>query len=933
MLAGPRSEALGGIFSVSELSTDGLGGNPAVMAENGSAHILSAHATRFWLGLPGDALFSSRLGWTSPRYKPGVFGVEFKQFGLGVHSSFGIGAGYARSFDFGSSNAIAVGLYGRWVRNQYDLSQAYRFEDDPLFNEFGNSADGFGLDAGVKYRYRNFSAGICGRNLLEPNISLSGESGEGYVEPMRVALGLAYSPIKWFTPSIEGSWDKIEGLQGAVGAEFRLFDGLLGLRTGYREGNLTFGLGINGSVSIPLTFDYAMSYPDGALSKAAVTTHSLGVTAIIPKKKAEEPKRPETWIDLATTKSSHQPDTLIFPLEKESSFSAELRNLGNLTADSFYVSAFRIEKDTFRIGAPVFVESLVPGKRIPIEWKFTPLEGGMGEILIIADNDSNGQSKIHESNKDNNRLTLQYFTSGDVVAKVEIEYAKLRINELTYIREEEPLVPVIFFEAGATSISTRFEPVLKIIAQRMIENPDIVLGLYGFADPDSDPEDWLRTGLHIERAKSISNKLVALGVPETSIKIIDSGYSPSGARAGSGAAYESAQDRLWVQQENRRVEMRAWVRDYEGPMTTIRFDKKSLEIAKSTLDSLSMFACEANIFLEENPDITLVLEGYTSDSHDFAEVYSVMDELRDYILGEITCPIDQDRFPIIVDRGDKDETELKLFVTGEGLIYRPIENALAAKDYEIPPEMEENLVRIDISSGWVKEHRVVVVGSDGGHITTLAEDYGVPPEVLFWDWKDKNGNLVDPRKSYHIELTTIDAGEGLSRFVSDEMEIVVTGVERRKESSIIVQFAFDEITSTSRYLESRIESMARRVKESALDPTKELVVRIVGHTDPIGTDRRNLVLSQERASKEEGNFRRYLRYIAGARNDVELEKWLRENNVTLIKQGVADDNPYEIERYRDGKFEKVLLGNNTFPEGRSVNRRVVVQFEEKSTNK
>ncbi len=881
------------------------------------------------MGLPGDALYSSRLGYTTPRYKAGVFGLEFRQFGLGLQSSFGLGLGYAYPIIFGNHNSLSLGLFGRWIRNQYDLSQSYRFEDDPLFNEFGEASDGFGLDIGAKYEYRKLAFGLSAANLLKPNISLSREGGEGHVEPMRISLGTAYSPWDWFTPAIQGSWDETEGLQGAVGAEFRFFDGLFGLRTGYREGNFTFGLGINGSISVPVSFDYALSYPDGALSNAGVTTHSIGITANIPRKETEP--EPVPWIDLVVKKLKGQRDTLVFPLDEVSFFQTEIMNIGTAGAGSFYVSAYRTRPETTLISAPILIDSLPSGGSTTVNWSMTPSQGGVSNLIIIAEIDSSGGGNIAELHEDNNRLVLPYYIAGDIEAEISVEYSNLQINELTYIQEEEPLVPIIFFEEGSAELSPRFYPVLQVIADRMKRNPDIVLGLYGFVDIESDPEDWRESELHLKRAGEIADRLRELGVSEESIKIIEDNYDPTSVRAGTGSEYESVQDKLWVQQENRRVEMTSWVRDYRGPIITIDFERRDLEVNASTLDSLSMFACEANIFLEENPDITMVLEGYTSSEHDFGEVYDLLSELRTYILEEITCPIDETRFPVIVDRGEKEQTDVKLFVTGESLIYRPVENALAAKDYEIPEDMKENKVQISIASGWVNEYKVVIVDSDGKRINVLAEDEGVPPEVLYWDWKDDDGNLVDPRKSYHVDLMTVDAAEGISRFSSDEMKIVVTDLEKRKESAIIVQFAFDEVTSTSRYLESRLESMARKVKEAAVNPNSELIIRIIGHTDPIGTDRRNTVLSQERAAKEERNFRRYLRYIIGADNDVALDRWLSAHNATLIKQGVADDDPYEVERYRKGEFEKVLLGNNAFPEGRSINRRVVIQFEERIT--
>jgi len=935
LMAGPRYDAQGGVYTVSNLPCDGPGGNPAAIAGLRNEHIIAAHATRYWLGLPGDVLYSSRLAYTMPTYKWGALGMEFRQFGLGLQSSFAFGLGYAYPIRIDSRSNLSIGFFGRWIRNQYDLADSYRFEDDPLFNQYGDAADGIGLDVGTKYDIgSSFSVGLTAENLVKPNLSLSGESEDGNAEPMEISLGLAYAPVEWFIPAIQGSWDEYEGIQGAIGAEFLFFDGLIGLRMGYREGGITCGLGVNGMSALPLTFDYALDYPDGALSKAGATTHSVGITASIKRsEKKPEPERLK-WTDLIALRLPDEEDTLIIGLDEESSFKATILNTGTMTAKDFFVSAYGLTPERTPIGKPVFVDSLAPGEKIPVSWPIVPTKGGSFNMEILADSDTANFADttgiIEELNEANNRVTIPYYVAGEIIASIDIEHKDLEINELTYIAEEEPLVPVIFFSEDATEVTDRFKPTLQTLATRLADNPDIVMGLYGFVDIESDPESWADDELHVQRARAVKQKLIELGAPDTSIIIISDGYTITGSRSGTGANFESAQDRLWVQEENRRVEMHSWVRDYLEPIISVDFAGGDLEISATTRDSLSMFACEANIFLEANPDVALVLEGSTSDEHDFSEVYNFLDELRTYILEEITCPIDDTRFPIIVDRGDSMETTAKLLVSGEAVIFRPRENALAAKDYEIPDNMEENKVAISIISGRVEEYEVLIVDSNGKRVNTLSEGAGIPPKLLYWDWKDLNGNLVDPHMTYHVDLVTVDPAEGVSRFSSEEMEIIVTGIEKREESAIIVQFAFDEVTSTSKYLESRLEAMAWQVKEIAEKPGNTLTVKIIGHTDPIGTDRRNLILSQERAAKEENNFRRYLRYVVEVDSDAELDRWLAEHNATLIRQGAADNEAYEIERYRDGEFEKVLLGNNAFPEGRSVNRRVIIQFEETS---
>ncbi|HDG68601.1 MAG TPA: OmpA family protein, partial [candidate division Zixibacteria bacterium] len=134
--------------------------------------------------------------------------------------------------------------------------------------------------------------------------------------------------------------------------------------------------------------------------------------------------------------------------------------------------------------------------------------------------------------------------------------------------------------------------------------------------------------------------------------------------------------------------------------------------------------------------------------------------------------------------------------------------------------------------------------------------------------------------------------------------------------------------STSKYLESRLEEFAREIIDKTQIPDNVVKVQLTGHTDIIGTQTYNLKLSQLRAEKELRYLRDLMKFLLNLDTDFELDQWMKENNLTLTAVGKGESEPYYIERYRNGKFEKVLVGDNSLPEGRSVNRRVVIDVSE-----
>jgi hypothetical protein len=251
---------------------------------------------------------------------------------------------------------------------------------------------------------------------------------------------------------------------------------------------------------------------------------------------------------------------------------------------------------------------------------------------------------------------------------------------------------------------------------------------------------------------------------------------------------------------------------------------------------------------------------------------------------------------------------------------------MAAKGYELNNE-QVNFVKItsDVEAG-VDTYTVSIIDKDGNPFRVLATGHGEIPSGVPWDWKDANGNLIDPTGEYYCKLDIRDRLGQTFVTQSDPIKVEVTKRLQQMETLVIVEFAFDEKISESAFLESRVEYVARRFIEKALEPKKSLSAIVSGHTDVIGMDFRNRELSIERAKKEEENLRRYLIYLLGLGNDTELNGWLRAHNTTLEYKGYADAVPYIITKWKDDKLVEENIGDNKNPEGRTINRRVVIDF-------
>jgi outer membrane protein OmpA-like peptidoglycan-associated protein len=148
-------------------------------------------------------------------------------------------------------------------------------------------------------------------------------------------------------------------------------------------------------------------------------------------------------------------------------------------------------------------------------------------------------------------------------------------------------------------------------------------------------------------------------------------------------------------------------------------------------------------------------------------------------------------------------------------------------------------------------------------------------------------------------------------------------------SSIIIQFVFDEISSTSRFLESRIDLFAQWILKISSNPEIESAeIKVLGHTDRIGSSGRNTELSEQRAQKEYDAIRVHLAAMLGLTELSDVDKWLQSKKIHLRRIGLADAQPYIVNKFQNERFEQLLIGDNNYPEGRSINRRVVIEVIE-----
>jgi len=487
-------------------------------------------------------------------------------------------------------------------------------------------------------------------------------------------------------------------------------------------------------------------------------------------------------------------------------------------------------------------------------------------------------------------------------AEVVVTPAQLSIAEVTQIYEEEPLVPAIFFSAGSYEVDRRFDPLIETIGERLVNNPDIRLGIYGYYDARSDGDN---SALAMQRAKAVEKRFIEL-VPEARkrITVVESGYDPDHRRAGIGREAPSEKQQQMINQENRRTEFKV---DIAVP---------GIEGYTMSASTPSEVAAVFGPILSGNPDIDLIIEGGGS-----TDELSKAFEYKDKLTAQLS---EEDKERVFVSLSGEGEREVKL--NADGVIYRPrkVRSTLEFSDIGRPSDVA---VEANAPGGFAS-YSIDIIDLEGTVFRTLKSGTGLPPEQLQWDWRDADGNLVDTRGKYLARFTGIDTlGRTVTDVSEDTFMVKITKREVVRSKLLIVQFVYDEDVAQAAYLEDRLEYVTRRLLNFAQETDKTLKVKITGHTDILGTERRNIELSQERAEAEYENISLYLRAILGLPNKDALDKWFSQRNVDLTFEGQGPFEPYAVTRWVEGDKTEHTIGDNALPEGRTINRRVVIEME------
>ncbi|MFP4459519.1 MAG: CARDB domain-containing protein [Candidatus Zixiibacteriota bacterium] len=757
--------------------------------------------------------------------------------------------------------------------------------DDPLLSD-GLSKFNISAGIGLFMREEWGELFMAATELNQPNMALDEDVQDRI--PMSIQMGsnipvfdkMLLSPLVSWHPVYE---DMAKDFSASLAMSYIVTDGIT-VRFGGGNDELSFKGSYQFEERKGLFVTYEAEYPLHGIQN---TSHKFGVGY-----RLEPP--PPLYPDLVIKEINIEGTPIP---AKENKILIQVKNKGRRPASGYKIAVFidgklyeTIDGNKTDAGGDSYAN---------IVW--TPDEEGDFRIVARVDDDGTTYPKyngdILELDEENNEASTQRKIFGKPSLDIDVEKKQFRLTQLISITEDEPMIPLVFFEKYSSEIDSRFEQMLRVVAKRISRNPNATLVIYGYYSSDEEMGQELAE----KRANNIRNWLVNFD-PELDYRVfISRSHQYDKPRAVKEKFQGTRDGRIYTAQENRRAKI--------DVQSKSEFSKSFNNIEDITEQEIQ----KAREILEHNPDYDLILQGDNLEECIDKEkllLSRLGNKYKDKIFSQTT-----DNF---------ENGNCKLTAIASGIIFKPIRRMSKADDYIIDKEWDEAFINLKPKSETDIQQFEVEIHDMNGNIVqskTLSGD----KRSKSWNWRDRTGKYASPEESFTVHAELIDQYGQKARAISDTLEVVVKNKSDVKEKLILSQFTFAGAKSEIDYGASRVEYLARRLIDMIEDESGGKIL-VSGHTDVVGVANSHLRLSNERAQEQGRLFRKYLRHILDLPTDEALTDWFKRNNFDFVMKGFGSQRPYTITRRQDGFEKEITIGDNEKPEGRIANRRVEIEF-------
>lgn len=874
-----RGQALGSAYSASSTDALAITWNPAAGWSRGWGYAIEYN--QLHMGFDDNLYRGQISGYRD--YGGFGLGLSLSNFGSDMYSRTEMGLAAKKTFGI-----VSFGLRPKFIIDNFNQSN-FHYDDgddpnDPLFGD-GTNASTFGMDAGfVISPSDRLSFGLSCQDIISPSLGQE----EAVVEPMDIRFGSSYQ-IQKVRTNLSGEFGYAlnspdgEELSYGLGVESYAISDWFGLRAGVSNSAFGAGIGIEIPQLAGLGLDITYSKPFDDLAKVA-NTLQFGLRGHI----TPALKYPEVSVLCSTTPQRSALDDSVM-------VEISIENRGDDNLKNYAVTLFER-------GTPLKrwdLHDLDRRSEFLIRHYYRPQVAG--EVLF--DIELVTQQEIRKEGSD-----LRCATSFEAIAPPEVEIAAtpsiLRLKTVSYTYQDEGVVPVVFFDKEQSAIDTRFNGLISLVAERLVNNPDVSLEIAGFIGPDESNE-----GLAASRADAVRRRFIEVATSADDRILIPNDWDMKRPRVPETST--RTEDKPRLDSENRRVEF--FVR-LDSPIST--------ELPYGGEPSNFISSNQIATLLKNNPDLVLVVSADNS-ANDVGRALREAGAVRQKALRILGAEF-SDQVLASAARMPGKSNNINLSVSADGVLYKP-RVIHASKEYD-PKDLPECKISLSNQSEGVSDWQVNLLDADGSIWQNIAKGDGTPPSALNWNFRDSEGNLIPIDKEFTLSYTLTDGlGQRSEAIAENKVSTEIEIAEQRSEKLLLVQFEFDKPAAQSRFLEDRLAMVAGKVIQT-IENSSRTTVTIEGHSDIIGQTRRNKELSGERAVAVLDQLKLAMTVALGL-DENGLEVWLTEHNAAILSEGYGSDVPYIIETWETGAPVEKLVGDNELPEGRSINRRVLVTID------
>ncbi len=428
----------------------------------------------------------------------------------------------------------------------------------------------------------------------------------------------------------------------------------------------------------------------------------------------------------------------------------------------------------------------------------------------------------------NARIAIIFVLLQPIFAQISFSPKSVDLKDVAIEYEETPFVPMVFFAGGSSNIDSRFDSMLKELAERSADNPDVIIEIRGYYHKMGDGVS--NNGkLCRDRAESVRKRILEFEPGISGRVLVQPAIDPTKLRRGDFGSRDIA-----IQQENQRAEISARI-DEPIALTISSSDPKN---------AIEQIEREHKLYrierlLADNPLLFVVIEGMNVGSmREPEKSLEKLFRIKNALTKKLDKPYLSSRIFVAL-RWDESESEnIRLSVCSDWIIHKPISRSNVSANHS------DDKIKIDARKN---ASDIKIFRSDGTKIADVPK---------YWNLS----SIPEPLWIYFASSLVKTSAGHFERIWSKPITFKFKKVRKCTERFIIGNYELNRLRALDAQYSfaNRYKIAEKIVRLAAHNRDGKLKITALGYTDDTGDDERNRQMSQLWANKEIDEIERLL---------------------------------------------------------------------------